>query len=267
MTARLQAGSAYNRGIRRYLPQRPKLDLAKGNTSVHVRGCLRLAFAVPGPGRGRRRHVLHQLQHVVEAPHAVRVVGAEVAVVAEDRAAVGPEPGRPVAVERVVARLELAGGAVDAVAALGLVEGPHHVHVLIHRGGHRETVLVEEVLAVHQYEDRDVEGHADQLVLVGGDALDKGLGEVVPVEIRQRDVVVVGIVLARIDGVVDEESGPGLVEVIEVIGAELGTSAVTFCSSCSRGAISISTSMPVFAVNSSLESWLATMVGGVASEV
>ena len=59
-----------------------------------------------------------------------------------------------------------------------------------------------------------------------------------------------------------------LVEVIEVIGAEwLWMSSVVFCSTRSKGTMSISTSMPVLAVNSSLASWLATMVGGVASEM
>ena len=45
------------------------------------------------------------------------------------------------------------------------------------------------------------------------------------------------------------------------------TSSVAFCSTCSSGTISISTLIPVSAVNSSLAIWLATIVGGVASEV
>ena len=139
-----------------------------------------------------------------------------------------------------------------------VVERLHGRHVLGHRRRHLETVLVEQVLAVHQDEDRDVEGDADQLVLVGRDALQQGLGEVVPVEIGQRQIALAVVVLARIDGVADEQRRPGLVQIVEIVGAGLvpGRRPSTFCSTCSSGTISISTSMPVWAVNSSLASRL-----------
>ena len=120
-----------------------------------------------------------------------------------------------------MAGFQLAGGAVDAVAALGLVERLHRRHVLGHGRRHLQAVLVEQVLAVHQDEDRDVERNPDQLVLVGRDAVHQGLGEVVPVEIRQRQVLLAVVVLARIDGVGGEQRRPGLVEVVEIIRAGL----------------------------------------------
>ena len=116
-----------------------------------------LAFAVPGPGGGRRRHVLDQLEHVFEAARCRRRRRRRTSVLAEDRAALRPQPGGPVAVQRVVAGLELAGGAVDAVAALGRVDRLHRRHVLVHGRRDLDAVLVEQVLAVHQDEDRDVE--------------------------------------------------------------------------------------------------------------
>ncbi len=127
----------------------------------------------------------------------------------------------PVAVQRIMPGLQLAGGAADAVAALRLVERLHGGHVLVHRRGHLQPVLLEQILAVHQDEDRDVEGDADQRVLVGRDALHQGLGEVVPVEIRQRQIALAVVVLARIDRVAGEQRRPGLVHVVEVIGAQL----------------------------------------------
>ena len=182
----------------------------------------RLRLAVPGPGLGFGRHMLDQLEHVVEAAQAVLVAAGEEAVLAEHRAAIGPQPGGPVAVQRIVPGLQLAGGAVDAVAALGLVERLHRRHVLVHGRRHLEPVLVEQVLAVHQDEDRDVVGNADQPVAYRSrcpapEASEKSFQS----KSGKRQIALAIVELARIDGVADEERRPGLVEVIEVVGAGL----------------------------------------------
>ncbi len=119
-----------------------------------------------------------------------------------------------------MARLELARRAEDAVLALGLVQLLHHLHVLVHGGGDLEAVLVEQVLPVHRDEDRDVERHADHLVAVHADAVDQRLREVGEVVAGHRQLGVL-VLLARVDAVVDEGGRPGLVEIVEIIGAEL----------------------------------------------
>src|SRR5215218_10012974 len=86
-------------------------ELAPGDQ--HAGGALadRLALAVPGPRLRSRWHVLDQLEHVLEAGDAISVAAREQLVLVEYRAAVRPEPSGPVAVERVVARLQLSGSA------------------------------------------------------------------------------------------------------------------------------------------------------------
>ena len=89
-------------------------------------------------------------------------------------------------------------------------------------GRHLDAVLLEQVLAVHQDEDRDVEGNADHLAVVHRDALDQRLGEVVPVEARHREIGL-ATCSTRSGSTVSLGEGrhPGLVEIVEVVGAEL----------------------------------------------
>ena len=54
-----------------------------------------------------------------------------------------------------------------------------------------------------------------------GKALDQRLGEVVEVEARHGEVRLVLVVLDGVDGVLAEGRNPGLVEIVDVIGAEL----------------------------------------------
>src|SRR3954467_9679631 len=84
--------------------------LAPGDTERGIALAQRLALAVPSPGLRRRRHMLDELEHVVEPGDALRIATGEGAVLAEDRTTLRPEPGGPVAVEGVVTRAELAGG-------------------------------------------------------------------------------------------------------------------------------------------------------------
>ena len=95
------------------------------------------------------------------------------------------------------------------------------VHVLGHRRRYFQAVLVEQVLAVHQDEDRDIERDSDELVLVRRDPLQQGPGEVAPVEIGQRQIPLAVVGLARIDGVASEQRRPGLVQVVEIVRAGL----------------------------------------------
>src|SRR3974390_2347081 len=55
----------------------------------------RLSLAIPGPGLCVRWHIFDQLEHVGEAAHAVLVAAGEEAVLAEHRAAIGPQPAGP----------------------------------------------------------------------------------------------------------------------------------------------------------------------------
>ena len=64
-------------------------------------------------------------------------------------------------------------------------------------------------------------GNPDELVLVGRDPLQQGPGEVAPVEIGQRQILLAVVGLARIDGVAGEQRRPGLVQIVEIIRAGL----------------------------------------------
>ncbi len=69
-------------------------------------------------------------------------------------------------------------------------------------------MLLQQVLAIHQDEDRDVEGNAAPLAVIEGETLDQRLREVVPVEAWHRQIRLVLVVLDGIDRVGRESRDP-----------------------------------------------------------
>ena len=120
-----------------------------------------------------------------------------------------------------MARLRLKAGAEDAIGLLGLGDRLHRRGEFIEIRRRRDLVLLEDILAVHGDEDRDIERDAGPFAVVKGETLDQRLGEVVEVEARHREIGLVLVILDRIDRILREGRDPGLVEIIDVIGAEL----------------------------------------------
>ena len=127
----------------------------------------------------------------------------------------------PIGFERIVAGLRLQAGAEDAVRLLGFGDRLHRGGEVVIGRRYRDAVLLDQVLAVHEDEDRDVEGDAHPLAVDQRRAIDQRLGEVLPVEVRHRQLGIALVEFDGIDAVVREHRHPRLVEIVEIVAAEV----------------------------------------------
>ena len=114
----------------------------------------------------------------------------------------------PVAFQRIVAEFRLQPGAKDTIGALGLGDRLHSVGEFRIGRRHLDPVLIQQVLAVHQDEDRDIEGYAHPFAIDQRPAFNQRTAEVVEVEIRHREFRLVLVELDRIDAVLREGRDP-----------------------------------------------------------
>ena len=175
----------------------------------------RLGLSVPVPAARFRAHVLPELEHVFQpAPIPVRdVIGAVVS--AEMMTAMGPHPGRRLALERKVPGLPLAGRSPNTAAAPRFVDRPDDVEVFRHRRRHGEPEVVEDVPAEEHDEDRDIKGDADDSAVVAGGRLDELRQEVVEVVVGISELAPVEE-LGNADTLVGKPGEPGLIPIEDV---------------------------------------------------
>src|ERR1700722_13307608 len=82
-------------------------------------------------------------------------------------------------------------------------------------------MLIEYISTIHQHEYRNIKRNTYKPAFIKRELLNEWFGKVIPVEARHSEIWLLVVVSQRVNDVRLEGRHPGLVEIVEVIGAQL----------------------------------------------